>query len=125
MPGRSNGLGNDLRLGGAIAGGVVGGIAGGAAGGVGAPAGAAGGATMGYGLGGMAGDLLGGGGKAGPPTMESSQGAISRRAASQGQSQDLAAADAALRRMPPEYQQQYGPAIKQARYLDEQQRGMA
>ena len=30
----------------------------------------------------------------------------------------LADADAALARMPQDYQQQYGPAIKQARYLD-------
>lgn len=117
-------MANDLRLGGAIAGGVVGGVSGG-------PMGAVGGASTGYGAGGMAGDLLGGGAPA-APTMQGSGGAISRRLqaqqAQQAQSNpsaDLAAADAALAKAPPEYQQQYGPAIKQARYLDAQQRGMA
>lgn len=50
---------------------------------------------------------------------------IQRRMESQHDSVKLAEADAALDQAPPEYQQRYGPAIKQARYLDMQRRGLA
>ncbi len=50
---------------------------------------------------------------------------MQRRYDQMQQSEDLAAADAALAKAPPEYQQQYGPAIANARYLDKQRRGMA
>ena len=51
--------------------------------------------------------------------------AIQRRMDTQRDSLALADAEAALNNAPPEYQQQYGSAIKNARYLDAQKRGLA
>lgn len=50
---------------------------------------------------------------------------MQRRMSAYDNANALADADAALERMPPDYQQQYGPTIKQARYLEAQKRGMA
>lgn len=58
------------------------------------------------------------------PAGDGNTSAIQRRMDAQRTSNDLAAADAALQQASPEDQQRYGPAIKNARYLDMRQRGM-
>lgn len=95
-----------LPIGGAVVGGIFGG-----------PAGAAAGAS----LGGMAGNTLASNGPPPTPVQSGMSGAMDRRAQSlqDNPSNQLAQADAALAQMPPEYQAQFGPTIKQARYLDQ------
>lgn len=90
-----------------MVGSVVGGVFGGA------PGAAAGGQ-----IGGMAGKQ-----NPGPGAVDSQVSAIDRRISTQqdNPSTQLAQADAALKTLPPEYQQKYGPAIQQARQLNSQE----
>lgn len=83
---------------------------------LGGPAGAA--------AGGMLGNRLADGG---PQVAPVQNGAIERRlappppAATSNPSEDLANADQALAYLPPEQQQKYGPIIRRARAIDQQQ----
>lgn len=117
MPNSRNGTADSLQTGGTIVGGVVGGIYGG-------PAGAAEGASAGGAIGGKVGGVLGG--NAQTPQAVSSDvksGPMARRMEEPGV--ELQKADQALSQLPPQYQDQYGPMIRRARMLDEQQKGIA
>ena len=96
---------------------AAGSIVGGAFGG---PAGAA----VGGAVGGMAGHALGGANKP-QGNMPQQSTPMQRRMQTMGPDETLQQGEAALAQLPPEYQQQYGPAIGAARQASMQRRGMA
>lgn len=103
VPGKSQGL---LQTAVPIAGSVIGGIYGG-------PAGAAAGGKVGA-------SLVGGGGNPSAVQSKAPTTAMDRRMQAQEEtpSMQLAQADAALKQLPPEYQDQYGATIAAARQRD-------
>lgn len=95
------------------AGSVIGGAVGGPAG-----------ATAGGAIGSMAGNAIGGANKP-QGNMPQQSTPIQRRMQTMDPDETLRQGEAALARLPPEYQQQYGPAITAAREASMQRRGMA
>ena len=103
VPGKSPGL---LQTAAPIAGSIIGGIYGG-------PVGAAAGGKIGS-------SLAGGGGNPSAVEQKAPTTAMDRRIQTQDEtpSMQLAQADAALKQLPPEYQDQYGATIAAARARD-------
>ena len=122
MPNKKGSTQQAMSNAGTIIGGVVGGVYGGPAG-----------AVEGAGAGGAIGDKVGGvlGGNAPAPQAVQAKGegsgdAMKRRMEPQeAPAVTLEKADEALQQLPPQYGEQYGPMIRRARMLEEQQRGIA